>query len=121
MTTEGRVRLSCRSLLEQTSQWQPIIGMPALVPEPRKMSSIRSGILGGGFVDVTCGTRVFSFTVRERVAEIVATLLRERFKPRDDLRMLRSDVGRFGRIGLEIEERLRDLQSNGMAARAVRA
>jgi hypothetical protein len=38
-----RVRLSCGSGLEQTGQWQPIIGTPAEVPDPntviRKMES----------------------------------------------------------------------------------
>src|SRR4051794_12964255 len=40
ITTDGRVRLSRASLLLHTGQWQPIIGMPALVPVPRKRSSI---------------------------------------------------------------------------------
>src|SRR5436853_5024204 len=40
ITTDGRVRLSRASVLEQTSQWHPIIGMPALVPVPRKSSSM---------------------------------------------------------------------------------
>src|SRR3954469_18559170 len=39
MTTLGRVRWSRGSMLVQTSQAQPIIGTPALVPEPRKTSS----------------------------------------------------------------------------------
>src|SRR5579863_1834662 len=39
ITTEGRVRLSRGSVLVHTSQWHPIIGMPALVPVPRKSSS----------------------------------------------------------------------------------
>jgi hypothetical protein len=40
MTTDGRERLSFGSALVQTSQWQPIMGMPALVPLPRNKSSI---------------------------------------------------------------------------------
>src|SRR4051812_38980213 len=42
MTQEVRVRLSRGSALRQTSQWQPIIGTPALVPVPRKTSSMGS-------------------------------------------------------------------------------
>src|SRR5215213_9929793 len=44
MTTEGRVRLSLGSGLVQTSQWQPIIGTPALVPVPRNSRSIWPGM-----------------------------------------------------------------------------
>src|SRR4051812_8158400 len=39
MTTDGRVRLSCGSVLRQTSHSQPIMGTPALVPVPRKSNS----------------------------------------------------------------------------------
>jgi hypothetical protein len=40
MTAEGRVRLSWGSVLEQTGQWQPIMGTPAEVPVPRKVISM---------------------------------------------------------------------------------
>src|SRR5438045_3996968 len=46
MTTEGRMRWSRGSALRHTSQWHPIIGMPALVPVPRKRRSIGSGLIG---------------------------------------------------------------------------
>src|ERR1700761_7183044 len=42
INTEGRVRLSCGSVEEQTGQWHPIIGMPADVPVPRKRISMPS-------------------------------------------------------------------------------
>src|SRR3954452_7423305 len=40
MSTLGRLRLSCGSGLVQPGEWQPIIGTPALVPVPRKRSSM---------------------------------------------------------------------------------
>src|SRR4051812_36221637 len=46
MTTEGRVRWSCGSVLVQTGQWHPIMGMPALVPVPRKRSSMSDILIG---------------------------------------------------------------------------
>src|SRR5687767_3396585 len=68
MTTEARVRLSRGSGLRQTSQWQPIIGTPALVPVPRKRSStspISGGYTGG---DREAGTRRLETRPLERAA-----------------------------------------------------
>jgi len=39
---DGRSRLSRGSLELQTSQWQPIVGTPMLVPEPSTV--MRSGV-----------------------------------------------------------------------------
>src|SRR5687767_7570302 len=83
MTTEHRVRLSRASSLSQTSQWQAIIGTPALVPVPRKSSSTTSSLIGRGYNRVgfwwerSCGSAELRRGVAQRSRRITSGKMEE--------------------------------------------
>jgi hypothetical protein len=120
--------LSRESVLLQRRKWQPIIGMPALVPVPRKSSSTwPSGSVtrevykryfadgetaGDVAVVVDAGSRpardIFAFAVGQRIAEILASALAERLQPGDDVGVIGDQRCSFARIGFEVVQRQLD-------------